>query len=207
MTIKSLPLQSHVTSCATAAATAPQTQPTKHLEDILLAQRIIDGDKSAFDKIYQDTYHQILKLCLYKMQDKTLVEDIIQKVYLQVYRHIRTFKGDCPISNWIYRIAINECGMHWRNAIVKNETLTQDGIIPEPSWIGKHIPQQNFVIERIILEEAIAQLPDGCRNVFILHEIDGFLHEEIATIRNCTDGTSKSQLHRARKKLQEILTA
>jgi RNA polymerase sigma-70 factor (ECF subfamily) len=128
-------------------------------------------------------------------------EDLLQEVFLQAYRKLGSFKGDATLGTWLYRLAINHCLDFVRSRQGKNRKLTDaldDGII-EPA-----VPPDTPVT-RIDLERAVQSLPDGCREAFVLHDVEGFDHKEVGRMLGIAEGTSKSQVFKARMRLREQL--
>jgi RNA polymerase sigma-70 factor (ECF subfamily) len=136
----------------------------------------------------------------------TEAEDLTQEAFLQLFRKIATFRGESAFSTWLHRLSVNVVLMHLRkkglNQISLDETENSQG---EPIKRDYGDDDRRLVgsIDRIGLNRAIAELPPGYRTVFILHDVEGYEHNEIAEIMNCSIGNSKSQLHKARLKLRE----
>jgi RNA polymerase sigma-70 factor (ECF subfamily) len=132
-------------------------------------------------------------------------EDLAQEVFIHVYRKIGSFRGESAMMTWLHRVTVNKVLMHFRRNAVRRERTTFDGESPEPVVRARETPDQTLAVDRIALDRAIAQLPPGYRAVFVLHDVEGYEHAEIARICGTAVGTSKSQLHKARKKLVELL--
>ena len=139
------------------------------------------------------------------IRNVTQAEDLAQEVFIQLFRKIHTFRGDSSFNTWLHRLTVNHVLMHFRRPIVRAEHTTDDGSLPIQIANGSANPGRMAVLDHISLVEAIKQLPQGYRTVFILHDVEGYEHEEIAKILGCAAGTSKSQLHKARLKLRTIL--
>jgi len=169
------------------------------------AQLAATGDSEAFEKIYRRYHHRVYSLCLSMIRNVTLAEDLAQEVFIQLFRKIHTFRGDSSFNTWLHRLTVNHVLMYFRRPIVKSERTTEDGTLPVQIINGTANPSRMAVVDRISLREAIRQLPSGYRKVFILHDVEGYEHEEIAQMLGCATGTSKSQLHKARLKLRAIL--
>ena len=170
------------------------------------AQLAAAGDMVAFEKIYRRYHHGVYSLCLRMMRDASQAEDLTQEVFIQLFRKIHTFRGDSSLSTWIHRLAVNQVLMHFRRPVVKKERTTDEGTLPIRIARGTEDVSNMAIIDRISLNEAIKQLAPGYRAVFILHDIEGYEHEQIGQILGCSTGTSKSQLHKARMKLRKLLT-
>jgi RNA polymerase sigma-70 factor (ECF subfamily) len=136
---------------------------------------------------------------------QTEAEDLTQEVFIQLFRKIGSFRGDSAFSTWLHRMTVNQVLMYFRRRSVKNEKTSESGEIPEQTVSGTENPRKMPVIDRIALKNAVAQLPNGYRNVFILHDVQGYEHEEVARLMGISVGTSKSQLHKARLKLRGLL--
>lgn len=164
------------------------------------------GDMAAFEEIYKRHHRRIYNLCLRMTQNATESEDLTQEVFVQLFRKMNSFRGDSAFSTWLYRLTVNLVLMHFRKRIVRFEITIDTDVIPEQIVIGTENQNKMKIVDRLALEEAISQLPKGYKTVFVLHDVEGFEHEEIARILNVSSGTSKSQLHKARLKLRKILS-
>ncbi|HZT70852.1 MAG TPA: sigma-70 family RNA polymerase sigma factor [Terriglobia bacterium] len=170
---------------------------------IARAQR---GDEEAFAALFETHKRRVYSLCLRMIGNPTEAEDLTQEAFLQLFRKISTFRGESAFSTWLHRLAVNVVLMHLRkkglNQISLDETENSQG---EPIKRDYGDEDRRLVgsIDRIGLNRAIAELPPGYRTVFILHDVEGYEHNEIAEIMNCSIGNSKSQLHKARLKLRE----
>jgi RNA polymerase sigma-70 factor, ECF subfamily len=138
-------------------------------------------------------------------QNQSEAEDLAQEVFIQLFRKIGSFRGDSAFTTWLHRLTVNQVLMHFRKLKVRDEKITEDGEIPEPAVSGTEDPARMPVLDQIALDKAIAQLPPGYRAVFLLHDVEGYEHGEIARMLGCSVGTSKSQLHKARMKLRRLL--
>lgn len=173
--------------------------------DFELCQQAAAGNIAAFELIYQRYHRRTYSLCLRMTSSQTEAEDLTQEVFIQLFRKIGSFRGDSAFSTWLHRLTVNQVLMHFRRRSVKNERTTDDGEIPERSTPGTANPGRMQVVDRIALKNAIAELPKGYKNVFVLHDVEGFEHEEVARRLGISVGTSKSQLHKARLKLRGLL--
>ena len=175
------------------------------LSDHALARAAGQGDLSAFGELYQRHNRRVYSLCLRMTQNAAEAEDLAQEAFVQLFRKIGSFRGDSAFTTWLHRLTVNQVLMHFRKRSVKLEKTTDDGDVPAQVVRGTENPSQMPVVDRIALDKAIAQLPTGYRTVFILHDVEGYEHEEIARMLNVAVGTSKSQLHKARMKLRGLL--
>lgn len=173
--------------------------------DILLAAAASKGDMAAFEEIYTRHHRRVYSICLRMLQNASEAEDLTQDVFIQLYRKIGSFRGDSAFTTWLHRMTVNQVLMHFRKRTVKFEKTTEEGETPDQVVTGTANPERMRIVDKIALDNAIAQLPDGYKNVFVLHDVEGFEHEEVARILGCSVGTSKSQLHKARLKLQKLL--
>jgi len=169
------------------------------------------GDHQAFAQLYFLHKRRIYSLCLRMVGNVAEAEDLTQEAFLQLHRKIATFRGDSAFSTWLHRLAINVVLMHLRK---KGLPLVSLDEAMEPASEGG--PGRSFgapdltlsgSIDRLALERAVADLPAGYRLTFVLHDIEGYEHNEIASMLECSIGNSKSQLHKARLKLRDALRA
>jgi RNA polymerase sigma-70 factor, ECF subfamily len=175
------------------------------MPDLDLARKASGGDMGAFEEIYRRHHRRVYSICLRMLQNPPEAEDLTQDVFIQLYRKIGSFRGDSAFTTWLHRMTVNQVLMHFRKRNVKFEKTTDEGETPEQIVSGTANPDRMRIVDRIALDNAIAQLPEGYKNVFVLHDVEGFEHEEVARILGCSVGTSKSQLHKARLKLQRLL--
>lgn len=173
--------------------------------DLDLTQLAAKGDMVAFEEIYQRHHRRVYSICLRMLQNAYEAEDLTQDVFIQLYRKIGSFRGDSAFTTWLHRMTVNQVLMHFRKRNVKYEKTTEEGETPDQVVTGTSDPERMRIVDKIALESAIEQLPDGYKNVFLLHDVEGFEHEEVARILGCSVGTSKSQLHKARLKLRKLL--
>lgn len=175
--------------------------------DIELARQAADGDIAAFEEIYNRHHRRVYSLCLRMTQNAAESEDLTQEVFVQLFRKLSSFRGDSAFSTWLHRLTVNQVLMHFRKRTVRFEKIvdTDDGV-PEQIVIGTENQNKMKIVDQLALEQAISQLPNGYRTVFVLHDVEGYEHEEIARILNVSSGTSKSQLHKARLKLRKLLS-
>ena len=173
--------------------------------DLELCRKAADGSLAAFEIIYQRYHRRTYSLTLRMTGSQTEAEDLTQEVFIQLFRKIGSFRGDSAFSTWLHRLTVNQVLMHFRKRSFKNEKTSEDGEMPEQTVVGSANPSKMAVVDRIALKNAIAELPKGYKNVFVLHDVEGFEHEEVARLLGISVGTSKSQLHKARLKLRAML--
>jgi len=183
--------------------------PVCHPGEADLLARVRDGDHLAFAQIYSLHKRRIYSLCLRMVGNVSEAEDLTQEAFLQLHRKIATFRGDSAFSTWLHRLTINVVLMNLRK---KGLSLLSMDEAMEPAPQGT--PGRSFgaldltltgSIDRMALERAVKDLPAGYRLVFVLHDIEGYGHPEIASMLGCSIGNSKSQLHKARLKLRDAL--
>ncbi len=181
--------------------------PTSPAADLELAERCGRGDQDAFEQLYRAHAGRLYTLIVRMVSSAETAEDLLQEVFLNAYRKIGGFRGDSSLGTWLYRMAVNHCLDYLRGRQGKMAKATdsiEDEGMAEPAAAS---PLVASTIDRLDLERAIAKLPDGCRTAFVLHDVEGFQHHEIATMLGISEGTSKSQVHKARVKLRGILSA
>ena len=183
---------------------------TRELADakvIRLAQR---GNAGAFERLYQLHSGRVFALCLRMLKNPTEAEDSTQEVFLHVFRKIHLFRGDAAFSTWLHRVAINTVLMRLRRKTVAKTSLEEMTENDEERGVagrelgGPDLHLEGYV-DREALEKAIAQLPPRCKLMFVLYDIQGYAHREIAKIAGCSVGNAKSQLHKARTRLRALL--
>jgi len=176
-------------------------------EALRLAQQ---GNAEAFERLYQLHSRRVYSLCLRMVSNTAEAEDLTQEAFLQLFRKIGTFRGESAFSTWLHRLAVNVVLMRLRKKTAIVSSLDE---ITEPDEESSG-PRRDFggpdlrlagSIDRMNLQRAIEQLPAGYKSVFVLHDMQGYEHNEIAEIMGCSIGNSKSQLHKARMRLRELL--
>ena len=177
----------------------------KDSTDLALTQKAAQGNIAAFELLYERYHRRTYSLCLRMTNSQTEAEDLTQEVFIQLFRKIGSFRGDSAFSTWLHRLTVNQVLMHFRRRSVKNEKTSEDGEMPEQTVSGTENPRKMPVLDRIALKKAVSELPPGYRKVFVLHDVEGYEHEEVARLLGISVGTSKSQLHKARLKLRGLL--
>lgn len=173
-----------------------------------LIARAQQGDEAAFEALYTAHKRRVYSLCLRMTSDPADAEDLAQEAFLQLFRKISTFRGESAFTTWLHRLVVNVVLMRLRKKGLPVVSLDEpDTSQDEPVQrdFGENDLRLLGSIDRIRLTKAIESLPPGYRNVFMLHDVEGYEHNEIAQIMNCSVGNSKSQLHKARLKLRDIL--
>jgi RNA polymerase sigma-70 factor (ECF subfamily) len=174
--------------------------------DLELAQRCRHGDATAFEELYRAHAGRLYNLVFRMVGSAQEAEDLLQEVFLNAYRKLGSFRGDSSLGTWLYRLAVNQCldvlrGRHSKMARI-TDSLDDEGA-DEPAAVVPGVPT---AVSRVDLDRAIARLPQGCRAAFILHDVEGFEHHEVAKLLGVSEGTSKSQVHKARMKLRVMLS-
>src|SRR5437588_8123254 len=173
-----------------------------------LVKRAQRGDTGAFTNIFHVHKLRVYSLCLRMTNNVAEAEDLTQEAFLQVFRKLPTFRGDSALSTWMYRVAVNTVLMYFRKRgrpQVSLDEPSSDQVKTKKREYGSDDQRLVTSIDRLALARAIRELPDGYRTIFLLHEVDGYEHREIARLLKCSVGNSKSQLHKARVRMREIL--
>ena len=168
------------------------------------------GDPAAFEYLYQLHSRRVYALCLRMVSNPADAEDLTQEAFLQLFRKIGTFRGESAFSTWLHRMTVNVVLMRLRKKTLPTdsleETLEPDAESSGPKRdVGAPDLRLSGAVDRVNLERSIDKLPPGYRTVFVLHDVQGYEHNEIAGIMGCSVGNSKSQLHKARTRLRELL--
>ncbi|MBZ5641679.1 MAG: sigma-70 family RNA polymerase sigma factor [Acidobacteriia bacterium] len=167
------------------------------------------GEEWAFEALFTQHKQRVYSLCVRMIGNTADAEELTQEAFLQVFRKIHTFRGDSAFSTWLHRVSVNTVLMRLRKKTV-NVTPLDDGATGEdfdeaPKEYGERDLALAGAIDRLNLTRAIAQLPSGYRRAFVLHDVQGYEHNEIAQLLGCSIGNSKSQLHKARMRLRKLL--
>jgi len=188
------------------ASQAPECGSENASKTQLIA-RAQQGDEEAFTALYELYKRRVYSLCLRMTRSAADAEDLTQEALLLFFRKLPTFRGESALTTWLHRIVMNVVFMHLRKKRLHQVSLDE-------AETGQDLPRRQYGAPdrrltgcplRVSLERAISNLPSGYRSIYLLHEIHGYEHAEIAQIVNCTPGNSKSQLHKARLKLRHLL--
>lgn len=171
--------------------------------DEQLIQRCLNGDISAFRELYDQHNEGIFNIAMRMHHNIQDAEDALQETFVRIFKALPGFKGECKLSTWIYKILLNTCFSSLKQKKSTAERVLNLSKDELPDSTGQHENPLN----NMILEQEIASLPVGYRSAFVLHEVEGFSHEEIAEMLEITVGTSKSQLFKAKKMLRKRLKA
>jgi RNA polymerase sigma-70 factor, ECF subfamily len=190
-----------------------QLVPDSHDHDRELARRASSGDDAAFEELYRAHAGRVHALCLRMSGSRERAIELTQDVFVHLWEKLASFRGEAALSSWIHRLTVN---LILSNARRDRRRLTHE-MNDDP--VGEDMPGQTApkesarasvrpasVLDAVDLERAIAQLPPGARTVFVLHDVEGYKHDEIAKMTGTAEGTCRAQLHRARKLLMETLS-
>ena len=169
-------------------------------EEEILINRTLNGDNAAFEQLYKENVGRVYGVCVRIISNSKRAEELTQDVFVKAWENLSSFRGESLFSTWIYKIAVNISLMELRSS--KKRFLRFKFIDKKLNHTKKHNPAHSDSID---LEQAVSNLPDKARAVFVLHEIEGYKHEEIAEMMEINPGTSKAQLYRARNLLREAL--
>jgi RNA polymerase sigma-70 factor (ECF subfamily) len=190
--------------------TEPRQRQSAEFNEAETIERAKQGDAEAFQALYDRHKRRVYSLCLRMTANTAEAEDLAQEAFLQLYRKIATFRGESAFSTWLHRLSVNVVLMHLRKKslpVVSLEETTQgsgEEDTPKKDFGADDVALAGS-IDRLQLQRAVDSLPPGYRTIFVLHDIEGYEHNEIAGIVGCSIGNSKSQLHKARMKLRDLL--
>jgi RNA polymerase sigma-70 factor (ECF subfamily) len=197
-------------SASTPASVCPWPAFLPKARDSSAVARAQTGDHQAFTELYSLHKARVYRLCLRMVGNIPLAEDLTQEAFLQLYRKIGTFQGNAAFSTWLHRLTVNVVLMHLRKKGLCLTSLECTMVeIPEGHLARSFgTLDRNLAgsIDRLAIERALETLPPGYRTIFLLHDVEGFEHQEIASQQKCTVGNSKSQLHKARRRLRSVLS-
>jgi len=171
-------------------------------------ERAKQGDEAAFEILYNLHKRRVYSLCLRMVSNPAQAEDLAQEAFLQLFRKVGTFRGESAFSTWLHRMTVNVVLMHLRKKglpLVSLEETIETDEETQKKELGADDVKLTGSLDRLQLQRAIDKLPPGYKMVFVLHDIEGFEHNEIANMVGCSIGNSKSQLHKARLKLRDYL--
>lgn len=185
---------------AGAAAT-----PMGRAEEMALVERCRQGDLAAFEAIYRTHAGRLYNVAYRILGNAADAEDLLQEVFLTAHKKLDSFRGDSALGTWLYRLASNLCLDHLRSRAVRTGQVT--GTLDDEPGLADTSSRRlaDRTVDRMDLERAVAELPEGCRTAFILHDVEGLEHREVADMLGIAEGTSKSQVHKARLRLRAML--
>jgi RNA polymerase sigma-70 factor, ECF subfamily len=199
----------HLTKCGRKFnLTDADKVQTGKLEEAQAIERAKQGDAEAFQILYDLHKRRVYSLCLRMTSNTAQAEDLTQEAFLQLFRKIGTFRGESAFSTWLHRMAVNVVLMQLRKkqlpSVSLEETMEGEDETPRKE-LGAPDRKLAGSVDRLHLQRAMDELPPGYRKIFLLHDVEGYEHNEIAEMVNCSIGNSKSQLHKARLKLRDLL--
>jgi RNA polymerase sigma-70 factor, ECF subfamily len=178
---------------------------TTRAADLALVARCRAGDLAAFEELYAAHAGKLFSVACRMLGNPSDAEDILQEIFLAAHRKLEGFRGDSALGTWLYRLAMNQCLDYLRSRAARTSQLT--GVLDDEPALYE--PGRGGLAEQTVakmdLERALAQLPPGCRAAFVLHDVQGLEHREVADALGIAEGTSKSQVHKARLRLRAIL--
>src|SRR6202049_2818762 len=200
--LKSIPERKTLVKSDTAVtATIPLT--------LDLVKRAQEGDSEAFAALFHAHKARIYSVCLRMTNNAAEAEDLTQDAFLQVFRKIASFRGDSAFSTWLHRISVNTVLMHFRKKSLCQVSLDEPYSNEDGGKVRREFGTRDSdlagCVDRITLARAMKELPPGYRTIFLLHEVEGYEHKEIAEMLGCSVGNSKSQLHKAKLRIRELL--
>ncbi|MFZ0198289.1 MAG: sigma-70 family RNA polymerase sigma factor [Candidatus Sulfotelmatobacter sp.] len=178
--------------------------------DSALIARAQEGDPQACAAIFDLHRRRVYSTCLLMTKNVSDAEDLTQDAFIQIFRGLHSFRGDSAFSTWIYRVVVNTVLMTRRKRHLREVSLDEPASVdysPVQREFGSDDNKLMGAIDRVALTQAAKELPEGCRTIFILHEVEGYEHHEIAERLCCSIGNSKSQLHKARLKMRKLLAS
>jgi RNA polymerase sigma-70 factor, ECF subfamily len=205
--------ETKVATCA-ISATATDLIPNReevdpHKSERSLVLRAQQGDEQAFAALFETHKKRVYSVCLLMTRDIAEAEDLTQEAFLQVFRCLRSFRGDSAFSTWLYRVAVNTVLMRLRRHKSPPIVSLDEPVVSESPSLRRDVGRADLnlsgAVDRIALHRAMQELPHGCRRIFALHEVEGYQHHEIAHMLDCSVGNSKSQLHKAKMKMRDLL--
>jgi RNA polymerase sigma-70 factor, ECF subfamily len=189
--------------------TDPEQRQATDSNEAGLIERAKQGDARAFQALYDKHKRRVYSLCLRMTSNTAEAEDLTQEAFLQLYRKIATFRGESAFSTWLHRLSVNVVLMHLRKKSLPVVSLEETTQSTEEDAAKKDFGAEDLALagslDRLQLQRAVDDLPPGYRTIFVLHDVEGYEHNEIAQIVGCSIGNSKSQLHKARMKLRDLL--
>ncbi|HSB29269.1 MAG TPA: sigma-70 family RNA polymerase sigma factor [Pyrinomonadaceae bacterium] len=168
-------------------------------------QPLIEDDQQAFHELYRKYHERVYSICFRMTQNASESEDLTQDVFIRLFRTFGSFRGESAFTTWLYRLSVNLVLMHFRKRKRRQDRINEKGELSAYIVPGSQDPKRMRIVDRILLSEVIPKLPEGYRQAIILHDIQGLQHKEIAETRGTSVGTSKSQLHKGRAMLRELI--
>ncbi len=176
-------------------------------EDMALVERCRSGDLGAFEELYRAHAGKLFSVACRMLGNPADAEDLLQEIFLSAHRKLDGFRGESALGTWLYRLATNHCLDYLRSRAARTNQVTdalEDDAGPFEAGAQTLADQ---TVAKMDLERALARLPEGCRAAFVLHDVQGLEHKEVAQALGIAEGTSKSQVHKARLRLRTLLAA
>jgi RNA polymerase sigma-70 factor (ECF subfamily) len=184
----------------------PVGRPAARAEDMALVERCRRGDLAAFEELYRAHAGKLFSVACRIVGNASDAEDLLQEIFLSAHRKLDGFRGDSALGTWLYRLATNHCLDYLRSRGARMNLVTE-ALDDDPGGGatagGRSLADQT--VTKMDLERALARLPEGCRAAFVLHDVEGLEHREVAEALGIAEGTSKSQVHKARQRLRALL--
>ena len=195
-----------MSSSKLSVRSSPAAAGASRQGDAALVERCRQGDLGAFEEIYAAHAGRLYSLVCRMLGNPADAEDLLQDIFLSAHRKLDSFRGDAALGTWLYRLAVNQCLDYLRSRAARTNQLTS-GLDEEfglDDAGSRRLAEQTLT--KMDLERALARLPEGCRAAFVLHDVQGLEHREVAEVLGIAEGTSKSQVHKARLRLRAILS-
>jgi RNA polymerase sigma-70 factor, ECF subfamily len=183
----------------------PAALPAARSGDMALVERCRRGDLGAFEELYRAHAGRLYSVACRMLGNTADADDLLQEIFLTAHRKLESFRGESSLGTWLYRLAMNQCLDYLRSRAARAGQVT-DTIEDDPTLAdagSRGLAEQT--VTKMDLERAVARLPEGCRAAFVLHDIEGLEHREVAEALGIAEGTSKSQVHKARMRLRALL--
>jgi RNA polymerase sigma-70 factor, ECF subfamily len=173
--------------------------------ELELVERCRNGELGAFEELYRTHSGRLYSLAVRMLGNPADAEDLLQEIFLSAHRKLDSYRGEAALGTWLYRLAMNQILDHVRSRAARSGQLT-DGL-DDASLLADASGHRlaDRAIDRIDLERAMLELPEGCRAAFVLHDVEGLEHREVSEVLGIAEGTSKSQVHKARLRLRGLL--
>jgi RNA polymerase sigma-70 factor (ECF subfamily) len=186
-------------------AIAPAGAAGNRAEELALVERCRKGDLAAFETIYRTHSGRLYSVACRMLGNPADAEDLLQDIFLAAHRKLDSFRGESALGTWLFRLATNLCLDHLRSRAARAGQMT--GTLDDEPGLADAGSRRfaDRTVAKMDLERALAQLPEGCRTAFVLHDVEGLEHKEVADMLGIAEGTSKSQVHKARLRLRAML--
>jgi RNA polymerase sigma-70 factor (ECF subfamily) len=209
MVTSAFPVSSFASPPVSALRRQRLASPTSSsLDDVL--SRAQAGDQDAFSQLYLLHKKRVFAICMRMVRDCSVAEDLTQETFLQLYRKLTSFRGESAFTTWLHRMTFNIVLMRLRKRVLPVVSLDQMMADPPEEHVGRSFGTRDLtqigVVDRVTIQRALDTLPPGYRKFFLLHDVHGLEHREIASMERCSTGNSKSQLYKARRALRRAIS-